>query len=164
MKNLEVNLNMKLLKRLVFACFLLLNASMIDSCVYDCLNVHQGHVVDSKTNKPIGGVNVMSMFNDTIINNYGLKYDTIPIKQRLDLIKQNGNNEGYWNPQDNMNRMAIGAPLYTDTFGYFMIKFMTGACPKDFKLIFLKAGYVPYIYRPNDIMDSVTLKLVEIEK
>lgn len=140
---------------------LVISCISITSCVYDCLNKHVGIVLDNN-NKPIEGVNIQVLMNDSFYNDYGFVYDTIRIKHRELLIKESGNKEHWFNPYDNKGYLCKNAPLLTDSKGLYDITFMTGKCPKA-RLIFLKAGYIPKITKELEVFDSLTIKLDKIK-
>lgn len=147
----------KLLAIITF-CFFVLQA-----CVYDCLSNHDGIVTDKYTSQPIAGVNVCVLWDDTIINDYGLIHDSLPINQRK-LLLDSSNYYDWWDPEDGTNRMARRAPFFTDSAGYYKIKLFTGLAPKHLRLIFLKAGYQPFITSELDPITTINIQLHRIDK
>lgn len=140
---------------------LIISYFSISSCVYDCINKHEGFVLDNN-NKPIEGVNIQVLMNDTFYNGYRFVYDTIPIKPRELLITQNGNMEHWYNLQEHNGYLYKNAALLKDSTGFYNISFIKDKCPKV-RLIFLKSGYIPKTTNELAVFDLLTIKFEKIK-
>lgn len=119
----------------------------------------QGNVFDKQTNSPIDDVRALVIFrNKDTLKDVHFDYDTVPYNKRK-FVRKQGVKDNYKSiPLDSSDRYAKLVPALTDSVGYFKIGTLIVPGFTNYKVVFLKDGYSPFVINSNSKIND-TLKI-----